>query len=175
MLSDALALVADNTVGAISAKDVRELALSLAPAMGALEVTATAATVIATPGTFARAAGTTAALGTLRGITASAAARLTYDDTPTRRCAVRVTATLSVGAVGEHELGLTLRKGGAAIVGLVPSIVRVPGSGGPATVSCTYVLDLATGEYLEPWTTNYTSTDSVTVTGLVFDVLGSVA
>ena len=76
-LSDILTLMADNTTGAISAQDLRDLIVSLSPAFGGLYISSSAETSIATIDTWTLAAGTSTETSSSSAFTVSAANRLT--------------------------------------------------------------------------------------------------
>jgi len=164
--AEILALMADNTVGAISPQDIRDLIETLTPSNGRISTDTPAPTTITTPGTYYKAAGTTVGGGDATGMTESTTNRLTYTGTPTRHFNVIAVATLS--AIGSDQIvGVKVAHQGVVIDASKTRMI-IKASGNAISITCHIDVHLATDEYIEVWITNETSTGAVTVENLYF-------
>lgn len=159
-------LLADNTSGAISPQDLRDMLVSLVPGWGSYYISTPAATTIVTPGTFVKAAGTTTAINLSDRFDMPANNRLRYLGTPDVH--VRAAASLSLTcAADSQDLAVAVRKNGNPLTGAEISLKIVTGASEVALaleVDC----NLSTNDYLELWVTNETAANAVTLTHLYF-------
>jgi len=132
---------------------------ALVHAHGSFSVTAPAATTITTPGTFYKAAGATTA-GDLVGFT-STDNRLTYSGTADV-CAHIVTNMSVTCANNAQLLEFAVYKNGAQ---LLPSLMKQRlGTGTDIQIVTIHAdCDLVTGDFLEVWCTNATTSAAITL------------
>jgi len=162
--AEMLALFADNINGDISAQDLRDLVASVVVPHGGYSVTTPAATVIAVAGTYVKAAGTTAELGTPVGMTMTADNRLTYNESVNKHFNVRVSASIT-SDTNNHILGIKIAKNGFLIDesethGFVVSASK------PIPFSCMADVHLTNGDYVEVFVTDIDGAASVTASKL---------
>ncbi len=160
--------------GSITANDMRDLIVSLAPSHGALSINVPAATTISIAGTYYKAAGTTTIDADANAFDddSSTDNRLRYIGTPDRH--VEIVTTISMTCSGSNQiLGFKLAKNGTVIDDSVSRRKVGTGSdiGGITLVAHT---DMSTNDYLEVFCTNETSTATVTVEEIHFKTLGLV-
>ena len=155
-----IALYPDNTTRLISPQDLRDLVESVACSNASMYVTAPAATVIATPGTFVKAAGTTTLVNQHRG-TMPANNRLQY--TGVAAVHAHIVCNLSVMcATNNQVVSFALFKNGVVVPHSIMD--HFIGTGADIKIMTIHAdVDLVTNDYIELWTTNRTSTGSVTV------------
>lgn len=159
-LEELQAALANNVAGAISPQDLRDFLVSTIRTRGAFSRLVAAATIIGTPGTYVQVNGTTIA-GTLTDMTSPVDGRLTYVGIPDRH--FFVTAMVSFTAVGSNKvIGFKIAKNGVV---LDKSVVRTAVTTGSdlRAVALQVDLDLVTGDYVELWVTNETTTTDVTI------------
>lgn len=162
-LSALQTLLADNTSGLISAQDVRDMLVSLAPDRGEMYVSSSAVTTTAVQNTWYAAAGTWAATTSpaLRNFDMNSNGQLRYTGTSTR--VFHVVGTLSVTSAGNsktYEFGVNVN-------GTIntPSIVRRKiGTGADVgAVAVQAYVELATNQYVGLMVRNITDTTNVTI------------
>jgi hypothetical protein len=160
-LTEILTLMADNTTGAISPQDIRDMIVSIAAANGRLSIGSSAATTIAVAGTYYKAAGTTTPGGDSNDVTEATTNRLTYTGVPTRHMEIIVSATVS--AVGTDQIvGMKIYHNGAEIPSsLARTIIKA--SGNAVSITSHADVHMATNDYLEIFVTNESSTGAVTI------------
>jgi len=164
--AEILALMADNTVGAISPQDIRDMIVSMSAANGRVSMGAPAATTITTPGTYYKAAGATVAGGDPDSFTESTSNRLTYTGAPERH--LNIVASATVSAVGTDQVvGVKVAYNGTVIDASIARTI-IKASGNAFSISCHIDQHMSTDDYLEVWVTNETSTGAVTVENLYF-------
>jgi len=172
-LTDTMESLPVNTTGEITSQVHRDSVLSIAPAHGALDLTAPDATVIAVAGTFVKAEGQSTARLDERWVSMPADLRLMYLGAPRRLFLITFTAV--VQAQPGQTLGLMPFVNGVAVSGLSASGATAgDAAGAVVNLSGTWLLPLEEGDYVEPGVTNYSDTDDVTVIGLHMAILGSI-
>ena len=158
--------------GSITAQDMRDLIISMAPSHGAMILATPAATTIGTPGTYVKAAGATGAPAGDPGLNFShpISNRLRYDDTVPIHA--YVTGSLSMTAAGANkEVGVKVAKNGVVLDESL--ITRTLGAtGDKAALSIHVGVSMVSMDYLELWLTNLDDTTSVTVETMYFHVNG---
>jgi len=165
--AEILALMADNTVGAISPQDIRDMIVSMSAANGRISMDTPAATTITTPGTYYKAAGTTVGGGDAADFTEATTNRLTYTGAPTRHLSVVASATIS--AVGTDQvIGVKVAYNGVVIDASIARTI-IKASGNAFSISCHIDQHMNTNDYIEAWVTNETSSGAVTVENLYFN------
>lgn len=171
-MTDLLTLWADNTIGAISPQDGRDFILSMKNPHGSLMLTTPAATTIAVPGTFYKAAGTTQ-LSTQTDhylVDQPVNNRLRYTGTTVRH--FHIVATLGMTTTGTNDvLGLAIAKNGVVLDH--SKTRRFVGSG--ADIGSTAIhadTSLNTDDYLEVFVTNENAAVTVTLQTLYMFAMG---
>ena len=151
------------SAGAITAEDIRDLLVSLAPSHGAFSINVPAATTIAVAGTYVKAAGTTSLDVDAEDFDDDSPTdnRLRYTGAPDRH--VNVIATISTTSASSNQvLGFKLALNGVVIDDSVSR--RKQGTGSDiGSVTLSAHVDMSTNDYIELWVTNETSTGAVTV------------
>lgn len=147
----------------ITAQDLRDLIVSLVPSHGSFTIDTPAATTIVTPGTYVKAAGTTTFDADPDDFSDDAGTdnRLKYTGTPTRHVTVAVSISMTCGG-SNQVLGFKIAKNGILIDDSVAR--RKVGTGSDiGGIGVHAHVDMTTGDYIEIWCTNETSTSTVTV------------
>lgn len=172
-ISALLTLLADNTLGAISEQDLRDLVVSFSPSVGGayMEGNATATTV-ALVSTWYKIAGVTTAYGSLVDFSMPASNRLTYGGTTTRH--MMVAATLVVTNATANQVGeVSIYKNGTIVPGATMGFKTLVG-GDPTIVSVIAQVELAPTDYIELFIQNTTGANDMTVTYLNVGVRGEI-
>lgn len=136
---------------------------------GALYFATPGATTISTQAlaNAVKAAGTTAIIGTLdtdsRDVTVAVTNRLTANWRGKRLAEVSATVSLSSATAGDEEVGLQIRKNGAAITGL--NVSGEVSQADDVTLSLSGILEIDENDYVELWVYNVDSTGNITVQG----------
>lgn len=153
-----LLYIVDDPAGSPTGKKITVGNL-LARAYGSMYVSTSAPTTIVTPGTFAKAAGTTTEL-TLNDFDMPASNRLRYTGSGTLLCVVEATVSMTAGA-NNQLVCWRIAKNGVTIEH--SEVERKVGTG--ADVGALAVMaeaELVNGDYVELHCTNETSTATVT-------------
>lgn len=162
LLSTLQTLLGDNTTGDISAQDMRDVLLSLAPNYGHLAVTSSTATTVASSGTYYEAAGTFA-LGEAYNFTKAADDRLRHDGVTSRIALVVISGTITC-ASSSQALRVAIGKNGVAVGGGEQELF-VGTTGTDEVPFCAAALVvLATNDYVGILVRNDTGANNVTVT-----------
>lgn len=164
-------LFADNSVGAISAQDLRDFVETLKTLHGAIHLSSESATAIAVSGTYVKAAGTTVRDNdSASEITMPANNRLQYSDTIARKFIVICNSTWDVASGTDIVVGIKL-----AINGVVVDTSEVKTTVTKATgityIATTHFLTLNSGDYVELWVANHTNTTNLTLKVLDLNLL----
>lgn len=157
-------VLADNTSGDISPDDVRSIPQSIKQPHGSIYMVTPAATSIVTPGTYYKAAGTTAASDGTSAyeFTLGTNNRLTYTGATTKHA--HLVCSLSMTCASNNQiLGFAIARDGVV---LQHSLLRRKVGTGADVGAVALHADcaLAPNDYLELFVTNDTSTAAVTVT-----------
>lgn len=172
-ISDIITLAADNTTGAISAQDLRDIIKTLQPRYAAMYITSAAATTISVAGTYYKAAGTTTATNLHADFTMPASNRLQYNGAANIHAHVAVTADFTGG--NAKVIGARVAIGGDATgTDAVASTTRhKTNTAGTDILSTALHFDtmMSTGNYLELWITNETDTTAVTIENMYFFIV----
>lgn len=144
----------------ITANDIRDLIVSLAPAYGSMYVSSAAETTISGVDTPTKAAGTTTAGVKLRDFT-HANNRLTYTGVPTRAFIISLSATIT-SASSNQSLAFHIAKTGSVAVASLQRRKIATGSD-EGSVSVMVELELATNDYVEFFVENKTGSGNITV------------
>ena len=162
------ALLPDNTSGDISPQDVRDFLVSASPNYGALSLSVAAATAIAVPGTFVKAAGTTVA-GLLKNYTMPANNRLTDGGAVARLARVQADISATVAVVNQ-ETRFRL-----AVNGITDPTTEqrrfFPTIANPGSISVSGLLLLNPADFVEVWVTNQTAANAVTAVSLTLSIV----
>lgn len=159
------ALLADNTSGDISPQDVRDFLVSCAPPYGAMSRLVAAATAVAVPGTYYKAAGTTV-LGNASNFDMPVDNRLRYTGAASKHMHIVVSASFTTAGVN-NIIGLKVAKNGVLLDDSIQR--RKVGTGSDIGSTAVHAdAQLVTNDYLELWLTNETDTDAVTIDELYF-------
>jgi hypothetical protein len=164
-------LLADNVIGDISPQDIRDMLVSLIPNHGSLYRNVAADTVISTPGTYVKAAGTSTSYE-LHDMDMPDDLRLRSIAPVSRH--YHITASISMTAVGASKIiGLKLAKNGVV---LDETVVRRFISTG-TDIGAAFLhgdMSLDTNDYVEIWVTNYTSSTNVRLDEFNLHALGTI-
>jgi len=172
-LSALQTLLADNTTGAISPQDVRDLLVSASPPYGSIYVSTAAATTIAASSTYYKAAGTTTSTN-LKEFDMPANNRLRYTGAADIHIHGVVTVALTT-ASSSQVIGLRVGKNGSASgTDSVASQVEHKTGTGTDVISTAIHVDtmLSTNDYLELWVANETTGSNLTIEFMYFFVMG---
>ena len=147
----------------ITAQDMRDLIISLTPSHGAFVSNVPAATTIAVAGTYVKAAGTTTFDASPDDFDddSSTDNRVKYTGTPTRHAIIDLSASFTC-ASSNQVIGFKIAKNGTVIDGSVER-QKIATGADIASVAISAHVDLDTGDYIELWVTNETTTGAVTV------------
>lgn len=133
------------------------------------KVATPAATTIGGATTPVKAAGTTAAVGSVKGFTVATTNRLTCNERAEASYLVVVNGALDIAAATD-AVTLHLYKNGAAVAGAERTVTVTAGS--PLAVNFSAVVSLKTGDYLELWVENEDAAVNITVTEAFVSVIG---
>lgn len=155
------ALLADNSNGAVSPQDVRDMLVSLVPAHGELTITASGLTTVSVLNTWYNVSGTWTLTATFSDdFDEPAEGRLRYIGTPTRTAFV--IATISTTAADNNQvIEWGIAKNGTIISESI--ISRKQGTGADVgALAVQAITTLATNDYLTVQARNTTSTGDLT-------------
>lgn len=161
-ISSLQTLLADNTSGAISAQDLRDMLVSVLHASGSMTWTVPAASTISTPGTPVKAAGTTTAVNLSTGrFSMPESNRLLYNGPADVHAHIACSVSVSC-ASNNQDIRLVLAKNGEL---LTHSIVdnKISTAGDEQSTALHADTMLTDGDYLELWIGNNTSTGAPTI------------
>lgn len=172
-------LFQDGQTAGITAQDMRDLIVSLAPAYGGFHVSTPAATTIASGGTYAKMAGTTTAstatadIGT--GLTNN---RLVYTGVVPRHFIVNAAATVAPASGTNQDIGMQLyvyddSASSGALVAQSKVNAFDAGTDGEV-ISLTANVTLDTDDYMELWIANETGAVNVTASFAMLSMIGFV-
>lgn len=169
-LSALQTLLADNSVGAISPQDVRDMLVSLQPPFGSLYVSTSAATTITIAGTYYKAAGTTTAVNLSSDFTMPANNRLQYNGASPRH--MHIAATLSMTTAGTNDiLGVALAVDDSVLTHSI--IRRFVGTGSDIGSTALHGdVMLSSGSYIEVFVTNVSAAETVTLDYMYLFAMG---
>lgn len=158
-ITEILALCADNTAGAISPQDIRDVIETLKPTFGGLYVTVPAATTLAT-GVMTKAAGTTA-LTHVHNWSMPTNNRLQYNGVAGAHG--HIAASVSLTCAGNNQdIRVGIAKNGSVIASSILSNRILTGSDVRSTALHTDDM-LAPGDYLEFFVANDSGTSQITM------------
>ena len=169
-------LFQDGQSGGISAQDLRDLIVSVAPSFAGLEWTSEVASVIDAAGTFVKAAGATALTNNSATMSDGAVNnRLVYNGTTMVHFHIVLQASVSLVSGTNQDIAVALYKwdnsaGTGAILNHSVARTTIGGSDVEQLTSHADTM-LDTGDYIELHVTNNTNTNNVTVeNGYLFGV-----
>ena len=161
-----LTLLADNTVGAISPQDLRDVLVSLINPFGSFYVSSPAGTSITQAGTYVKAAGTTTA-NNLSSFTMPASNRLTYTGTATRHFHIATHLSFT-SSTGNRVIGVQLAVDGTALPNSTHTVKIGTGSDTQA-MSLHWDAMMSSNQYIELFITDTQGTNTITLsTGYLF-------
>lgn len=172
-------LFQDGQTAGITANDLRDMIVSLAPAWGGFHVSTPAATTIGAGGTYVKMAGTTTASAATADIgTGSTNNRLVYTGAAPRHFIVTAAATLVPASGTNQDLGMQLYVyDDSATAGALVAQSKVnafdAGTNGVG-ISLTANVTLDTDDYIELWVTNETGAVNVTASFAMLSMIGFV-
>lgn len=171
-ISTLLAALVDNTSGAITPQVIRDVVVSLEPAIGGCYITSTAATTFSDSVTPVKIAGTTTAIGGLHNFTSLVTNRLVY--TGAAQATVLCIVSLSMTAAGNNKIiELSVAKNGSVVADSL--MQRKIGTGTDVGhITLIGMAQLVENDYIEPFILNTTDTVSATATHLNFSAIGIV-
>lgn len=172
-LSALQTVLADNTVGAISPQDVRDVLVSAAPPYGAMYISSSAATSLSADNTWTKVSGTTTSTN-LKEFTMPANNRLTYGGVAPVHCHVVASISMTAGA-NNQVFGFRIVKNGDETLtdSVASELRRKVGTGTDVgSLAVHYDSAMTTGDYLELWVENETSAAEPTITQFYFFVMG---
>lgn len=174
LVTDLQALLADNTIGAISPQDLRDMLVSLVVPYGSLYFTTPAPT---TPeaGVQIKALGTTTAVN-LSGFDMPANNRLRYTGPVTRHA--HIACSLSLTMAGNNEIaGLSIfhfdaSAGSGAVLdhSHVERFISTGADIGSTALHADVMMD--TNDYIELWVENHSNTSAITIVRGYLFVMG---
>jgi hypothetical protein len=173
-VAELLVLLADNTTGAISEQDIRDMLVSLADSYGGLHISAAVETSIAATSmdgsNAVKILGTTVISTANRGMDMPANNRLRYTGAPTRF--FELNAVLSVISASSNKVfGFYLAKNGTVDTGSL--ITRKQGtSTDVGALALNYHVRLTTNDYVEVFIENQTDNTNMTVNQMVISARG---
>ncbi len=158
--------------GSITANDIRDLLVSLSPPFGGLYVSSSAATTIATPGTFVKAAGTTTSTN-LRNFTMPANNRLTYTGVPDTH--VHAACSVSMTMTGTNDdISIAIAKNGTPIEH--SKLTRKVGTGTDQGSTALHAdVIMSTNDFIEVFLTNEDAATDITLTFGYLFIVGMIA
>lgn len=167
--SEIIALFPDNLAGLISEQDLRDFVDSVYPPYGSLSMGTPAETTISGIGDFVKAAGTTV-VGNSNNMTPDTSGRITYDGASDRHfhivCSISMTCASNL-----QTLAFRIAKNGTTIAA---SQLRRRVNTGTDIGSTAVHADvmLSTGDYLELYVANNSSTANLTIEDLYLFCMG---
>ena len=157
--------------GSISASDIRDLIVSLAPAAGGMYMTGNAtATTIAATDTWYKIAGTTIEDADPAFFDMTLNNRLVYDDTVARH--MHVSGAFSITSTANNQVGeIALFKNGFIVDGSI-SEFKCLASGDAIPVPLSATVHMNDSDFMEAYILNETAINNMTVTYMNMHVLG---
>ena len=173
-LAELLVLLADNTSGAISEQDMRDVVVSLSPAHGGMYISTAIETSIAgtsTDGSNAvKALGTTTAFASLQDMDMPASNRLRYTGAANRLFTIQV-AISTIAAANSKVFGWYLAKNGTVITESL--ITRKQGTGADVgALALLWQIELAQNDYIEVFLEDQTDTTNATMNQMIMGMEG---
>jgi hypothetical protein len=162
------------SVGSITAQDLRDFLVSVQPCYGACYVSASGVTTITTADTPVKAAGTTTLLSGGVNVDDDGATsnRLRYTGTFTKHFFVSASVSMT-SATGGDEIGLHLAKNGVVIA--ASEILRTTNASSDHGAAYIHAgVDLAANDYVELWVDNNDNTNNVTITKMNLHMIGHI-
>lgn len=160
------------SVGAITPQDMRDLIVSLTPPYGGCYITSSAPTAISTPGTYVKAAGTTAVTN-VRDVTMPTDNRLTYTGSVDSH--FHMVLSVSATTAGSNDnLGFAIAKNGVVLDHTKLTRFVSTGSDRGALAAHGDVM-MSTNDYLEAFVTNLDASASVTLNQCYLFCMGMIA
>lgn len=168
-------LLADNTSGAISPQDLRDMLLTLVPPFGGESLESNAAvTTISVVSTPVVTNWNAAGVGTgLREFTASTGGRLTYTGIPDTHAMITASLSAFVTINASKRLNFYLYKNGTTQIGSHQGLTTQGSSDYEATAIVGDVA-LATNDYVELWCSNETDTNDITLEDAEISIHGMI-
>jgi hypothetical protein len=168
-LAELLTLLADNTTGAISEQDMRDVVVSLSPAHGGMYISSAVETSIAASSTdgsnAVKALGTTTAFASLNDMDMPANNRLRYTGAANRLFTVQV-AISTIAAANSKVFGWYIAKNGTVIAESL--ISRKQGTGADVgALALHWQLELAQNDYIEVFLEDRTDTTNAPMSQMV--------
>lgn len=167
-----LALLANNTTGNISPQDMRDVVVSLEPALGGMYVSSSAATTFSDSVTPVKALGTTLIAAGAHNFDMPASNRLRY--TGAADVSVVCIAGLSITAgANNKDTEMSFAKNGTVITDSVAS--RKIGTGADVGRAVVIGIDvMSQNDYIEVFLLNTTDTTSITLPHMTMGIFGIV-
>ena len=162
-LAALLAVLPDNSVGNVSAEDVRDIVETLRPDRGTVYVSTPIETVIATVSVPVKALGTTTLESTpaAKNFDMPVSNRLRYIGTAARAVNVQIAASMTTAA-SNKEVALHVAKNGAVIVSSF--MERKTGTSSDKGSAPTFAnVDMSNGDYVELFVSNETDNTNLTI------------
>lgn len=162
-IAELYALLADNSSGDISPQDVREIVETLRSGNAEMSLSVSAETSIAAIGTFVKLAGTTVqtANPAARLFSMTANNRLEYTGVAKVIVTVHTNVTLQLSSGVNQDIRTRIAKNGLTIT--ETDVLRLlSGTTDKGFVHCDANVEMVTGDYVEVWVANNTSTANLT-------------
>lgn len=172
-LSDLQTLLADNTTGAISAQDIRDVLFSASPPHATMYITSPAATTVSQTSTYVKVAGTTASTY-LKEFDMPANNRLRYIGTPVIHVHCAITVDVTTASNNQLASFRIAKNGVATGDDAVASTVdhKTGASTDVISTALHYDTMMSYGDYLELFCANETTASNMTIPHMYFFVLG---
>lgn len=158
--AETIALAATNTVGAISAQDLRDIIVSLLPTYASFLVNAPAATVVGVQSQWYKAAGGTVPLQTDADFDFPVDNRIRYVGPNTRQILLWGSGNIE-SAVNNQELAIGIAKNGVIIP--ASEISRFVDNQNRGAFALNISVPADSGDYFEVWLKNDTSAANITL------------
>ena len=168
--SELIALLPDNSAGAISPQDMRDVVKSTVQPYGSWYSTSSSGTVISGAGTYYKGVVTASAVNSSSDVSTDSGGRLTYNGVADRHFHIAVSVSMTSSS-NNQIVGLQIANTGTT---LAHSTVRRKISTGADVGSTAIHADtmLSTGDYIELWATNETSASNVQLVNVYFFAMG---
>ena len=171
--ADLLAKFADGQeAGSITPQDVRDLIISLTPALGTIYFSTPIETVITTPGTFVKALGTTTIVATPHGVGMPTNNRISYTQSVERHFSVDCSIAAQTAGANKTIL-YQLYKNGVAMPETLMTRAH-SGAGSNGVVALTTSVHLALNDYIELWVANQSDSTNLTITNGTLNIKGHI-
>lgn len=170
-----LANLADNTTGNITPQMLRDAVVSLQPVYGSLYMSTPAATTPGVAGTYLKVLGTTTLVSTSNNlITSTASNRLVNNSGVAKTFLVSATISVVPGSAAANRLGFKIAKNGALLDDSESKITTTASTTNEVFVQCQATVDLAAGDYVEVYGTNFSNTNTFTVNNMNLSMRGQI-